>query len=402
MKILVLSKLLPHPRGISGSLIIYNRMRLLAEMGHEVDLLSFVSGFDVNWANDIKPLIRRFKLIREPACRPLLRRLLSGDFAGVPRPFSSSSSAAMRRTVAEMVELHQYNAVIAEFSAMGQYLFRNPLLPAVRRIISVHECASTSYAKAIRLRPWSPDGIVKRLRFPRLLRYEFAMYDNADRILTLTDRERDAMLEHDPDLKITVVPHTADIAAFRECWSAQRENATIFVGCFSLETNRDATLWFAKSVWPSLRQRFPDLLFYVVGRGVTDDIRALGIHDKRIIVTGEVDDIRPYLAKAKAFVCPVRMGSGFRAKLLEAMAAGVPIVSTALGAEGIPAWTGDAIFITDTAQGFLQHISLILGDDELRQSMAKNALAIVKAGFSADHAVKALDSALHDAMKAGV
>lgn len=398
MKILVLSKLLPHPKGISGSLIIHNRMRLLSEMGHELDLLAFANESEGVLADDIRPLVRRIRLLPPPG---RFQRIPRARFFGVPYPFSALTCGDMRRAVAEMAGLHQYNVVIAEFSAMGQFIFRNPMLPAVRRIVSVHECASTAFAKAIRLRPWSPGGMLKKIQYPRLLRYECAMYGNADRILTLTGRERDAMLEHNPDLKITVVPHTADIAAYKECWSAERENAIIFVGYFSLEANRDAVLWFARSVWPALRRRFPDLVFYVVGRAATPKIRALGARDPRIKVTGEVDDIRPYLAKAKAFVCPVRMGSGFRAKLLEAMAAGVPVVSTALGAEGIPAWTGDSMLITDTAQGFLRHTSLILSDYELRRTMARNALAIVKAGFSADRSARALDSALAEAMKAG-
>ena len=97
--------------------------------------------------------------------------------------------------------------------------------------------------------------------------------------------------------------------------------------------NIDAVTWFSRTAWPEIAPKHPDLHFTIVGRDPAPAVRALA--SDRIHVTGTVDDVRPFYASAVAAVVPIRSGSGTRLKILEAMAAGVPVISTRLGAEGI-------------------------------------------------------------------
>lgn len=399
MKILFLTKLLPHPLGISGSIIIYNRIRYLVECGHQVSLLSFMRPEDEPHVAEIRALVTDLELLPAPQAESPLKRLAYQLFSTLPSPFREMRSWAMRRCVGEMVERTHAHVVIAEFSAMGQYLYRNPYLPAVRRIVSCHECCTKAFATAIRFHRWSPAGLMKRIGIHQVQKYEFAMYRNMDHILVLTPQERYVLLNYAPNLRVTVVPHGVDVNYYSPASMVGREESLIFVGYYFNESNRDAVHWFVHTVWPQLKKTHPQLKFYIVGRGATPSINDLARHDPQIVVTGEVQDIRPYLARAKVFICPVRIGSGFRAKILEAMASGVPVVSTSLGAEGIPSWGGETILLADTPGQMVKCIRLLLKDADLCATMAVNARELVLHRFAHRNGMAELNRVVSDVVE---
>jgi glycosyltransferase involved in cell wall biosynthesis len=141
----------------------------------------------------------------------------------------------------------------------------------------------------------------------------------------------------------------------------------VFVGSMDYHANIDAALYFAREIWPHLRQRRPDLRFVIVGSRPTPEILALGRQDG-ILVTGTVDSVEPYYDAALVAVVPLRVGSGTRLKVLEAMAAGVPVISTSLGAEGLAVTNGKHLILADTPAEFTSAIVRVAGDDaEWRQ-----------------------------------
>jgi glycosyltransferase involved in cell wall biosynthesis len=294
-----------------------------------------------------------------------------------------------------MVERSHYDVAVAEFTVMGQYLYRNPFLPAVRRVISCHSCLTTSTAKAAQLAPRRWGSLRKRLLLPRLRRYEFALYRSADLVLTLTAEEKLDLLRYEPDLRIGVVPYGVDVDHFRPKRGTGEGPSLVFTGYYRQEDNRDAVGWFARSVWPVLRDRWPALTWYVVGSGPTREIAELGRRDPRIVVTGEVEDVAPYLARARVYVCPMRLGTGFRGKILQAMAAGVPVVATTLAAEGIPAQTGESMLLADTAHTQIEAINLLLGEPSLRRRIASKARELAVSRFAWSRCVDLLEQELH-------
>ncbi|MDO9542780.1 MAG: glycosyltransferase, partial [Kiritimatiellia bacterium] len=148
--------------------------------------------------------------------------------------------------------------------------------------------------------------------------------------------------------------------------------------------------------WPQLKKTRPQRKCYIVGRGATSAIRDLARRDPQIVVTGEVRDIRPYLARARVSICPVRIGSGFRAKILEAMASGVPVVSTSLGAEGIPSGSGETLLLADTPGQMLKCIRLLLTDASLCAAMAAKARELVINRFAPENGRAALNRVIGD------
>jgi glycosyltransferase involved in cell wall biosynthesis len=398
MKVLFLSSRIPHARVVSGHMIVHQRITRLVQRGYQVGLAAFSHEDD----SEHIPLLRDklIELETIPAPQPKAgRRLLDYFISPVPPRFANSYSPAMFKCVGDMVERTRYDVVVAEFGGMGQYLNMNPYLPAVRKVISVHQCQTIAGQKALELLGFSPRAMREWFALKGLQRYEFDMYRSADRILVLTAEERFGVLNNAPDLRITVIPSGVDTDYFKPAEPAVKERAIVFTGYYTDEPNRDAVMWFSHSVWPRLKAKYPDLTFYVVGPGPRPDMLELARKDPRIIVTGEVDDIRPYLARARIFVCPNRLGSGMRGKILQAMASGVPVVSTTQGAEGISIQQGENGFFADKPRIMAQAIDLLLGDPLLQANVARRAREMVADRFSWDRGIDLLETVLHEVVE---
>ena len=156
---------------------------------------------------------------------------------------------------------------------------------------------------------------------------------------------------------------------------------------------RDAVLYFHKEIWPRIKEQIPDIKFYVVGQGPPPEIQNLS-QDQAIIVTGRVDDVRVYLKKGRILICPVRLGGGFRGKILEAMAIGQPVVSTPLGAEGIPASNRENILIANNPEEFTQAVSDLLSDDSLFDKIRNNARKLVEEKYAWEKGVEVMEEVL--------
>jgi glycosyltransferase involved in cell wall biosynthesis len=168
--------------------------------------------------------------------------------------------------------------------------------------------------------------------------------------------------------RVAIYPNTIPLIAFppRE----QQRDLLVFSGTLEYEPNRTAVRYFAAEIWPALRQKWPELRWRLVGRhpeAVEKYVRG----DARIERTGPVGDAIPHLAEAKVAVVPVLSGSGTRLKVIEAWAAGTPVVSTSLGAEGLPARDGDNILLADDAASFGAAISRLLSSPPDRERLAR-------------------------------
>lgn len=394
MRVLVATPRPPHRGIISGHQIVYQRIRRLLDRGYEVGVACFLRPGEedhaAEWGGRLLDL--RHAPLPEPRCGLCTR--VANWMRGIPAPFAALRSPEMSRLIGDMVEASRYDVVIAEFSPMAQFLTWNPYLPAVRRVISCHQSATIASLKRSDVLGYTPRGLAERRQRERLQRYESELYRTADRVIVLTPQERHQLLQIAPQVRTTVIPFGVDTDFFRPADAPVRPEGIVFTGYYTDEPNRDAVRWFISRVWPIVRQRHPELFFYVVGPNPPADILEAPWRDPRIVVPGEVDDVRSYLAKAAVFVCPVRMGSGMRGKLLEAMAAGVPVVSTTLGAEGIPVQPGGNCLLADEAEVMASQIDLLLTDDALRQTMARRARAMVRERFAWDRTIGMLEDVL--------
>ncbi len=223
--------------------------------------------------------------------------------------------------------------------------------------------------------------LLKRLygrRTTSLIRsLETRLLAECDAHTVCSERERRLLLERDPAAKIAAIPNGVDTAFFSRRNTAEAGRDIVFVGSMDYHANIDAALYFAREIWPALRGDMPERRFVIVGARPTAEVLALA-SDPGVEVTGTVPDIRPYYESAAAVVVPVRVGSGTRLKVLEAMAAGAPIVSTTLGAEGIEYTDGRDLLIADSAPDFTRRLRELLGNGELLRSIAGGGRELVE------------------------
>jgi len=380
MKILFLCNKLPHSEVVGGHRIIYQRIRHLAKAGYKVGLLTFVTHETPEQYHSIQPLLTEIKTIPHPD-RNIAVRIFHDYLAALSRPavFWKSYSKEMMKMIGEIVVKGHYDAVIAEFSEMGQYLHKNPYLPAIHKIISCHRCVTASYEKYKELGEVQWKLYFKSLpQIFGLEKYEFEMYRSADRILVLTPSDRFTMQYYAPDLSVSIVSSGVDIHYLQESMPAHREPIILMTGYMRDPANEDGVDWFYHHVWPRLSQSYPEVKFYIVGADPSPRMKKMVKNEKRIIVTGKVKDLRPYRSRARVMISPVRLGSGLRTKVLEAMASGLPVLSTSLGMAGIEAQNGVNCLIADTPELFTQSVEWLLTDHFLGARMARDAQALIE------------------------
>ena len=309
MKILFLSTRLPHAAVTGGHVIVRERIKRLAARGHQIGLACFTEGDDLQHAGEFKSNLIELETRPLPPRINLASRAVRLYCSPTPPYFADFADPVLKRRVGDMVENGRYDVAIAEFSPMGQYLFRNPYLPAVRKITSCHFSVAASYRKVADILGWRLRGLRSWLNIKSLQRYEIEMFRNMDRVLVLTAKERFEILHHEPALRISVIPAGVDTTHFKPAADDEKEDVVLFSGHFENLANLDAAMWFVHEVWPVLKRRRSSLKFYIIGPGAQRTLQSLAARDPSIVVTGGVADIREYLRRARVFVCPVRLGS---------------------------------------------------------------------------------------------
>jgi len=269
-----------------------------------------------------------------------------------------------------------YGAIIAEYSMMGQYLEgAKEIIPAeTMTIISVHEC----YTQAFRQRASKGEPISEKT-IEELFEYEFRMYHSVDRVLSLTQEDRQTLINLAPDLKekISVVPHGVDTSFYipdpEKSWDTKN---ILYLGNFRHRPNVDAVQNFMNYCWGKISKEVPNATFYAIGFDPSPELLAL--RSNRIVVRegGAHSDVRKIYWKSDIFVAPIELGGGFRGKILEALACGLPIVSTRLAAFGIDPVNGEEMFVTDDYGQFTEHVIRLLKDTTLRKTVSANARSL--------------------------
>jgi glycosyltransferase involved in cell wall biosynthesis len=164
----------------------------------------------------------------------------------------------------------------------------------------------------------------------------------------------------------------------------------LFFGAINYFPNIDGVLFFEREIWPLLAASHPRARLKIVGQYPTPEVLAL--QGPRVEVAGVVDDLRPHLARAAAVIVPLRMGGGTRFKILEAMAMAKPVVSTAIGAEGIDSAQGRNILLADAPADFAAAVGRVLDDAGLAARMGREGRALVEERYSWDTAAKLLEA----------
>jgi polysaccharide biosynthesis protein PslH len=197
-----------------------------------------------------------------------------------------------------------------------------------------------------------------------------------------------------PKANVIIVPNGVDSEYFSPLGLPEDYPSLIFEGNMSFGPSADAVAYFCAEIFPLIKAQLPQTKLWIVGRNPTEEVRNL--HADQVIVTGSVDDVRPYLDRASVFVCPMRKGAGIKNKILQAWAMAKPVVATSIAAGGLSATPGENIVIADEPRSFAHQVNCLLQNPELRQVLGQRGRETVLRDHTWDRQVQLLENRMKD------
>lgn len=222
-------------------------------------------------------------------------------------------------------------------------------------------------------------GIEYRLAKPTELR----LAKRFDALLATSKRDLEMLHQEVPNANIHLIPNGVDLEYFSPREETADRKTMVFTGLMNYYPNDHGILWFLDEIFPHILTLEPEARIVIVGANPSKNL--LRRASKSIIITGYVDDVRPYIARSEVYVIPLRIGGGTRLKALEAMAMKKPIVSTRLGCEGIDLRHEESVLFADEPKEFARMVIRMFGDAALRARLTKNAYdrAVTQHGWQA-------------------
>lgn len=319
-------------------------------------------------------------------------QLAAGLFARLPVAVSRYQSLAMRRQVETLVGQQKFDCVVCDF------LFPAPNIPQLDSCVLFQHNVEAMIWKRYVEHAAGLKRLYFRLQAARMLAYEGEVCRSVRKVIAVSEDDAATMRRIYGVARTYAVPTGVDLDYFARpgAGAGPKLADLIFVGSMDWMPNIDGAEWFVREVLPLIRSRRPDCSLAIVGRRPTPKVSRLAERDPRITVTGTVADVRPWLFGGVASIVPLRVGGGTRLKIYEAMAARIPVASTAIGAEGLDVADGENIHLADTPQDFAERCLALLDSEAERERLASNAWNLVASKYSWDAAVRSMERLLFD------
>jgi glycosyltransferase involved in cell wall biosynthesis len=361
----------------------YNLIAGLAQR-HEVHLLSFGDPA-ASRGTPLDDLCQSIQVVPPPQ-RSTRQRVMDLFFSRLPDMAGRLPSAGFRAALAATLERERPDVVEVEGIELAQYLFqiadnrasaKSPLL-----VFDDHNAEYVLQQRAFETDVRQPRRWVAAayslVQWQRLRTYERRACQAADRVVAVSDTDAQALGTLAPTLAPAVVPNGVDLEYYTEPVppldppGGPGADDLVFTAKMDFRPNVDAVLWFAQEVLPLIRRQSPGTRFWVVGKDPHPRLAPLA-GDPAVELTGWVEDVRPYIAGAGVYVIPLRIGGGTRLKVLEAMAMGKAIVSTALGCEGFDLVPDQELVVANAPEEFATGVLALLRDPKRRERMGRAA-----------------------------
>jgi polysaccharide biosynthesis protein PslH len=386
LQVLVVSTQFPFPPRWGFAMRVYQLARQLAAR-HDVTLLTYAGPEDRASVDELR---RELEVEAVERARPSLtgKRLAQLLSVASRRPFSCRAvhSTEMQEAIDRVCAHRSFDVVQLESSMLCGLRF--PHNAAV--VLDEHNIEYEVFQRMHEGERSFARRTFNRVEFGRFRRFEQSWWKRVDACVVTSEREVPVVREHAPATPVVVVPNGVDLDYFRASAADGVPETAVFNGLLDYRPNLDAAYFLVEEIWPLVKRQRPNARLTIVGRGMPSDLRRL--RRDGVDVTGEVPDIRPYVRDAAVVLVPVRIGGGTRLKVVEALAAGKPIVSTSLGCEGVNVRNGEQLLVADTADAFASAVVRVFDDRALRRTMGDAGRALAEREYSWDLAGAELDA----------
>ncbi len=380
MNVLMLSTSFPYPPTHGGALRVWNILVQVARR-HSVTLLAMVppdSEPSQKAVAEVQNLVTRVELV--PLPRTLGTRIRNGVASlcgGAPYTIANFRFEAFERKIQELVAEGAYDLIHCHYLHIAQYH------KAFGDSARYFDCQNINRYLWERYAESPSTGTFARLfaqRQARVLeRFEPEIWRHFDVATFCSEEERNYALGRQPDGAFFVSPNGVDCGYFRPFQTEPEPHTIVFSASMNATQNIDAAVYLAEDIFPLIQARYPDSMLYLVGQKPAPEVRKLA--SEHVVVTGTVDDVRPYAERAAVYVAPIRIGGGTRLKILEAMAMGKAVVSTSVGAEGIRCTAGENIVLADSTEGFASSVLSLFEHPEERRKLGRAGRNLVESTY---------------------
>lgn len=288
--------------------------------------------------------------------------------------------------VAQVGRTGRFDVIQLEHSFLAPVL---DVLPASCRVVlSLHNVAAPQYASMARAAASRQERAILLAKTRLIARLERSRIPRFDGLIVVSEREREQLPQLGPAAPVAVVPNGVDLERLRPLEGDGEPGTLLFVGNLAYRPNVDAVLSFCRETLPLLRERVAEVRLLVVGPRPPASVRAL--EREAVEVPGRVEDLRPWYARARLAVAPLKAGGGTRLKVLEAMALGRPLVGTPLAVEGLQVADGREVLLSAPGAPLAARIEQALADPQLRQGLVRHGRSFVERRHGWDAATRSL------------
>lgn len=373
-------------------------IRFLAARGNEVDLTCFVASEDEDreLREGLGSFCARIETVRLPTWRSYLSTATSLG-SSLPMQAAYFRSRAMRRRIAETLETRRPDLVYTHLIRMAEYARHLP----VPKVMGVQISQALNLQRVVEHASDPFRRFFYRVETDKVRPYEAQVCADFDRVFLCGSRDIEELEKTAPVPNAVVCPHGQDVPSAERLREAKREPGAIVIsGVMATYTNVNAVTWFAEEIFPRVEKQVPEASFWIVGRNPQRAVRALA-RPPRVVVTGEVPDVYEWLLRAEVGIDPLRIGAGMQNKLIQAMAAGLPVVATPIANEGIGAIPEEHLLLRTDADAFADAVVGLLRDGSRREALGSAGRRFVEGHWTWEAHFEKLLGVLHEVARAG-
>jgi len=392
MKILFLTQFLPYPPDTGGKIKTYQTIKLLSKK-HQIYLISFVEKEgDLKWEKKLKRFCYGVKTFVTPIITTSHQELKLKMLSGIlnPKPFRIQKYSLKETAdfTKDLTGKEIFEAIHCDHETSVQYLFSVDNWRGKMKVYDEHNLSSEGLFGYLKYEK----NLLEKLAY-LIEAIKFRIYEKKyclvfDQVLTISENDKEQLIKLGiKPKKINFFPVPFETQPLFKFGSKN----LLFVGLLSWWPNQDGVLWFYRQIFPKIKKRFPKTKFIVVGANPPKEILKISKIDHSVIVTGYVDELDPFYQKSGVFVVPIRAGAGIRIKILEALARGIPIVSTKMAAKGIGLENKKEILLAEKEKEFAQAVIRILKKERLAYKLSLNGVKFVKKNYHYQKGGEVLD-----------
>jgi polysaccharide biosynthesis protein PslH len=375
-KLLIISPYLP-TLDEGGRIRVFNAIKNISKY-LDVYLICFIYSEEEKKTSElIKPFCKEVSLVfREHKERKknIIAKILRILFSP-PDLITKRSSNIMHSKINDLITRIDFDLIQCLHQYTVQYL---PKIKNIPFVLVEHNIESEilnrafNYSDVYNIINISKSNLRNKIELFKLRRYEQKSWKKFVSIITVSEIDKQMLLNRLHNANVTIIPNGVD-TTFYYPYDNIEEDGLVCSGTYSHQPNLDAVLYFYKYIFTLIKENIPDIKFTIAGKNMPADVQTDLSKDKNVLVTGYVEDIRPYIAAAKLFIVPIRIGSGTRLKILQAMAMKKCIISTSIGCEGIDVKDNYNIIIADDEKTFADKVIDVYNNFEKRKFISENA-----------------------------